>query len=427
MPYSNSGMNKSDNTVLKNPQTWVRVKRVELHRLANEIGNEAISILSRWPKSGEGRAIKELTEQISRRLDGQQPGGGFAVALDELQFAARQFEVIGKNEFFIREMANNPLKSRKGDSSPMLDHINTVIIEVRNFATNYPPKPKSEATTTEILEEIIPPQKIGPAHFEIVGGVLRLRHIPATIEQIDEHNADRARKGLIESGDWLLSNFRSSNADVRLIETIEDIQTRLKSNEDIIQLGIASIACQLVFSSYEQEFADVIAARMQAYCITVGMYVGQFPQWIRFSENAAMAEYDPADILTLYSAGQELVSKLRDAGPSVDPEVPRTLSWMLEAIRDPNKAVRRTVFAAIRTIENLVVNVFSAFGDVLNGAVSGTKAGTKLAFQGLVAVGLLTAAAHVATAVSPAAAKVLQTNWMGKAAKIVLEALKKAD
>ena len=409
----------------QNPQTWTRVTRIHLRGLASELGNEAMKLINRWPASGEGREIKAATERVAQLLAGQQPTRSLERAYGEISKAAEEFESVLANRFFQEEMAGRPLAGRKPRSRSMDEWISGSISEARNFIRENPvPKPSA----AEGIEKLVPQvQKIGPAQFEVSEGVLRLRHGVDEPAERDRQNVDRARASLVAEGSWLIENLVGSNADRRLVDLIQDMQERLRSTTDVIQLAIANMSCQLVADRFEDEFSPVLAGRMNGYTAAIGMYVGQFPEWIRFSENAAMAEYDAADIRAIHSAGIDLVASLREASTTVDPEVPHTLAWMLEAIADPRKAVRRTVFAAIRTIENLVAAVLRASGMVLGGAVTGAQKGVQLATKGIVAVSLLTAAANVAIRVSPASVKILQASWLGKAGKLVLGAIAKDE
>jgi hypothetical protein len=304
----------------------------------------------------------------------------------------------------------------------MGERISELTAEVGNFIKHYTENKPTEITAHN-LRDIVPDQKIGPVQFAFKNRVLSVRHSPAVISDVDKKSALAARKSLLQNGEWILNNLRSSNQDPRLIETLEEHQGRLRKNSDIIQLGISSLSCQMTFDRFEQEMPEAVATRMQAYTIGNGMYLGQFPDWIRFSENAAIAEYSERDVQLIYSAGVDLIGELIGVQEVVSPEVPRTLTWILNTIRDPRLAVRRAVFAAIRSLENFVSKIFIELGKILEGGASGIRKGVELATKGVVTIGLLAAAAHVATAVSPSAAKILQTTWLQKAAKIVLEAI----
>jgi len=147
----------------------------------------------------------------------------------------------------------------------------------------------------------------------------------------------------------------------------------------------------------------------------------------RFAETAALADYEPEDLEIVRSAGNELVRQLQQAGSTVEAEIPRTIRWMIDALRRPGPTSKRAVFGLVRTMENLFSIVFRSLGDVLNAAKTGVERGTKAAVTISTAILLLQAAAEGATRISPVAARVIQTSWLSEAAKVAAEAIKKAE
>lgn len=410
---------------VSNPQTWTRLRRLDLRTLANEVGNEAVFHLVRWPSTGEGRRVKEITEEIAQLLGGQQSLGSLRIAFADLQRAAQMLKEIEHNIFFKGELAHKPITARRNDKRMMGDLLRYAIDEVEQYISNYKFPLPPDQTPEEELSDLVPKQKIGPAQFIVSNGVIKIHHSAAAAESRDVQNVESAREAILENGEWISENLTSSNADRRLISVLQEMQTRLRSQQDIIQLAVFNISCQQVFERFEQELPSAVSGRLQAYAVSLSMYVSQFPEWVRFSENAAQAEYTLADINTLKAAGEDLARSLFDVPEAIDPEVPRTLRWLLEAIGNPKRAAKRSVFAALRTIENLIALIFSTLGELLGGAKEGARKGIKLAVSGVVAVGLLTAAAKVATRLSPAATRIVQTQWLGKAANVVIANLEK--
>lgn len=141
---------------------------------------------------------------------------------------------------------------------------------------------------------------------------------------------------------------------------------------------------------------------------------------MRFAENAADADYSREDVNRLYVVGHTLTEELKKQEQLVDPEVPRSLAFLLESVRDPRRAAKRTVFAAIRSIENLVSVVIKAFGTIVSGIPEGVKKGVVV----VAASTLLYAAANAAVHIDPAAGRVLRTSWLGKAGKLILDNMK---
>jgi hypothetical protein len=408
---------------IKNPQTWVRLRRNDLRKLANQIGNHAMQQSGRAIGDFNGRPVKELTENIARKLDGQPLSSDINLAFHDLSFAVSLFQRIIQDKFFNSFIANRVLQQNGDEKSTASELVQFYISDVDSYIKEYrsslPPPP----TSAERLAEVVPDQKIGPTKFQVVEGILRVRHQAALTDGADAKNANAAREELICASEALEQYLEKSNVDNRLSSAISDMRHRLSIQQDIIQLGIAAISFQMVCEALEDELPDVWGAKLRAYTISIGMYVAQFPEWIRFSENAAMADFSLNDVKKLYLSGSQMVEGLRALGPAVDPEVPQTLEFLLQVIHDPQRAVKRTVFAAIRTIENLVSTVFRSFST----ALSGVPEGAKTAIKYITITSLLALTAKAAIDISPAAGRVLQVNWMSKAGNLILESLKSVE
>jgi hypothetical protein len=406
-----------------NVQTWTRLQRIALRRLAIDLGHETMSMIKKWPSNGDGRAVKDITEKIFRHLDGPQPVKSVRRNYGDLLYVAASLETISLNSFFQAEMANRPMRTAARGSPSMGDLLNSHISEIRNFVADNPAEDEA-IDITKKLTEIVPEQKIGPFQFDFFNGVLKMRHAASDPLERDRASAVAARKSIIAQGLWLTENLSNTNVDPKILPLVEELQQKLESEIDIIDLGITNIVSEGVFTNYREELPIAIAGKLSGYSISISMYVAQFPEWIRFSENAAVADYSASDVEALYRSGFDLVDGLKAAGTSVDPEVPRTLKWLLEAIKDPLQTARRTVFAAMRTIENLLIKIFTSAGTILGGFVSGAQSGVKVATSAVVSVGLITLAANMALSVSPAAANILQTKWLKTAAELILKELK---
>lgn len=408
---------------IANPQTWVRLRHLKLRRLANMIGNQAMAVMDAWPRSGEGRAIKLTTEGITRRLRDGPLNQTLERSLTELMDTIEDLRTIRTNPFFISRLTNT-MMIEEGEIRPLGELINEAVSEVVTSVAIYRAAQPLPPTLLEEAQSLTPEQKIGPVKFEVADGVLRVQHQASLAPEADVRNTEAALRELLAAGEQLATALTSSNMDRRLIESVVDIRARLASKQDIIQLGIAAIFCQTMWAGFTEELSTVDAARLKAYSVSVGMYVAQYPEWVRFSENAAAAEYSSEDVASLHQAGIKLVERLRSVERGVDPEVPRSLAFVLETIRDPRRAVKRTMFASIRAIENLVSVVFRSFTTALSGVPEGAKDGMKSAAKSVVHVAVLSAAAYAAIAVSPAASRVLQTNWLEEAGKLIQESLK---
>ncbi|GGE98303.1 hypothetical protein [Sphingomonas prati] len=387
-----------------------------------------MKLLRDWPDSGEGRAIKATTEAITRKLDGQQPVGDIETAFSDLQNSIRSLELLKDNEFFRNSLAHTTIISSAGVRSSIISKIVNIPLEVDNYTREYraslPPPPTAAEIAQVELQNIVPSQREGPVKFEMAAGVLKVRHQAAVIEEQNRLNAELASGQLIEEAKSVINQLSHSNADPRLIELVKDMSNRIAIKQDVIQIGIAAISFQIVCDKFENELPFILSARLSALSIGVGMYVSQFSEWQRFSENAAMADFSFEDVGKLFTSGSELVESLRAVGTAVDKEVPRTLAFLLETIKDPRRATKRTVLATVRSIENLVIVVVNSCGSILGGILAGITEGAKKGTTIITATALLSIAGVTAVSIAPAAGRVLQSNWLGKAGKLIVDGLK---
>lgn len=381
--------------------------------------------MARWPSTGEGRSVKALTESITRRLDGQQPTRDLDLAFNALLKSAQDFQDIIENSYFIGSLAQKTIKRVNArQTETMQEVIAQVIDDTRSYVETYlaalPPPPTQAAKAANEVAELVPEQKTGPLRFAIIDGIVRVEHQPAMIVSRDIPNVTAARQELIAAGKAGAEYLRSANFDYRLTDEVESIIARLSASQDIIALGVAAISFQQIVGSFEDELPNFWSAKLQGLSLGLSMYVAQFPEWMRFAENAADAEYSSEDVNRLYVAGYTLTEHLKTQGQLVDPEVPRSLAFLLESVRDPRRAAKRTVFAAIRSIENLISVIIKAFGTILSGIPEGAKKGVVV----ITASTLLYAAANAAVHIDPAAGRVLRTSWLGKAGKLILDNMK---
>ncbi len=153
------------------------------------------------------------------------------------------------------------------------------------------------------------------------------------------------------------------------------------------------------------------------------MFVGQFPEWTTFVENAAAAELGKEDIDELKLASQILVGEMKARPDIVNPEVPRTLGILTEILGSPSQAGKRAAFAVLRSFENLVSKVFG-YGAIF---LEKTAEKTVEAASGItskIIIGMLLLGLTGVTALGPISSKIPDMNWMKTAAEIVSKQLK---
>lgn len=422
-----------------NLQTWARLKRISLQELSIALGNRVVSVLGQWPRTGEGRQIKAATERITRLLDSAHDRDVYH-AFDSLDQALNELRLILTNPFFQRVLARKMHVSRLGARQSFGSLIEGHITDFDNFLAVHrpskdeiskiqaaPPPTFEDIDFSDRLLKIAPEQQIGPLQFEFCDGVLRIKHDNAESDDRDRHNITSANNALISEGNYLIENLIASNCDQRLTETVQSIHEKVSTEIDIIHLGIANLACGQMVSRFEAELPEVVAARLEGYSVGVSLFVGQYPAWHRFVENAAAADYDLTDVRRIYEAGTALLPHLREASTIVNPEVPRSVEWVLEAISNPRRSSKRALFGAIRTLENLLARIFTEFANLLRSASAGANSGVKRGTSVIAAAGLLYAAANAAADLSPAAGRIAKANWLEQAAKLVKRGLENGE
>ena len=406
-----------------NPQTWARVTRLGLRALANEVGTFAALRHEPGASVHGAEAIRGATDRIGKLLLGHQMTSDLRVAFAELLQATDEFQDVMTNAYFQAELADIPMESANHPGLTLQEAISNSIEETRGYITEYyetEPESSPQRLAVDSVADKIPDQKLGPVRFTIIDGIVRVDHRAATTSEAAARGAAIAREELIKQAKSLTEALKASNQDPRLLQEVNDLQERLRSKEDVIALGIAAIGLQTLVQSLREELPAVYHGKMMGLSVAVNMYVAQFPDWLQFSERAAEADFSPAAVAGLYDLGKKLAAELRKAPSVVDAEVPRSIAFILETIRDPRRAVKRTVFASVRTLENFVSIILKGFSAHITAAIEGSAKATKHAAY--ITVTCLAAAAAVS--LQPAAGNILNTHWLGEVGKMILENVK---
>ncbi len=403
--------------------------RLEVRGLASEVGNAALALQTQWPNNGEGRKIKETSELILRLTGDAQTVGKIDEAFKQLMSSILALDSLKRLRFFNQHIGDRQLKSARHGTELFSDAINRLSVEVPRGIAQYNEQLTSEknqknGSPATRLRSITQPQKPGPLEYQVRRDAFAIKHRASVAPDADKANVGSARTVLLDQGRGLLLAFEQSNQDPRVTAMMREAVERLEGQHDTIALGMANIGVQSLIGVLANELPDPVIAQLRTFCVGVGMYLGQFPEWTRYAENAAMADFTSDDVDTVHAAGLELVASLRQAAPVVDDEIPRTLRWMLEAMRNPGKTSMRAVFGVIRSMENLVSIVVSTLGGWLGASNDGIKQGLTTGAKAAASIALLTAVAHLAISIAPATAGIVQTAWLVEAGKIVLAALK---
>jgi hypothetical protein len=121
----------------------------------------------------------------------------------------------------------------------------------------------------------------------------------------------------------------------------------------------------------------------------------------------------------IHTAAATLARELSAKPEIVDPEVPRTLTWLASFLRDPAKGSRRAAFALLRSIENLVSGVFAFGVEFISGTAKKTADSLSTAVSRTVVVSLLSLALAGATQLAPVAGKIGELSWLKNATELV--------
>src|SRR5581483_2727076 len=223
----------------------------------------------------------------------------------------------------------------------------------------------------------------------------------------------------------IIEELERSNCDRRLLTNVQHLQSQLMDETDAIKIGLTNLSCEFMCSAFDHELPSAVSSMLKAHTRGVQLFVGQFPEWNRFLENAAAAHLEEADVETLRLASDRLVRTLQSEPQIVDPEVPRTLAYLSQLLENPGATAKRAAFAVLRSMENLISLVFNygtEFGQktISKAIESGSSAASRI-----IVITLLTIALSGATSIGPIASKVPEMTWLRTATEIVKKQLEK--
>lgn len=426
-----------------NIHTWTRLTRFDLQHLSISLGNAAMEELSSWPVNGDGRTVKALTEQITRTLEGTLDRRDLNYSFDIIEDVISKFNEIRENGFYQKSISKKPYVDRKGVASNYEEALSSKLQRFVDFVgANRPPRPvpkviraeapaKPPATAPDVLplhslSEVVPAQQSAPLKFEVRDGQLRTKRQTAKSAAEDRKSITSAKAALQYDANSLLGSLGETNADPRLSAAISEIRDILSSDADVIRLGIVSLSCDSLVRKFSEQLPDIVSAKLEAFSTSLSLFVGQFPEWQRFVDNAnSSVSLNENDVAVIYAVSTYLVGELRKDSSLVDPQVPRSVELLSEAIRDPRQASKRAVFGVVRTLENLIGTIFVGFGGVVGSTFSGLKDGVRTSTKVVAATLIIGAAIHGASTLSPSVSKLVKSNWLEQASRIMERALEK--
>lgn len=401
----------------------------DTRRLALEILNSVRNVLIRNPKLSDEEAIEIIPKIEKIRTLVLRQRTGSQLTSNQKDFILSFIDEIMSDRFFyaykdFRFIYRSPL-NRNNDIEIALKDIETVgqaldflfeVIFARGSADEFDFSDPVHAATK--LVSVIPDQKIAPIRFTERAGRLAIDHIKGIPLDEDKSAADAARSALAEQGRLVVEEIRRSNCDQRFLEAVRELQTKIEQTEDIVQLGILAATCEEMRQRFDQELADAVSGRLKAHLSSVQMYVAQFPEWQQYAANAALIELSEDDIRQASAQTDRLIAQFEESSDAVDPEVPRTLRWIREAVRNPGKATKRTAYALISSLENLFSYVLRKIGEVASGTVDGAVPKITTWGSGVFAAGVIYTISNSAGLLAPMFARLPQGGWLTTAVDI---------
>ncbi|WP_047462669.1 hypothetical protein [Rhizobium rhizogenes] len=205
------------------------------------------------------------------------------------------------------------------------------------------------------FQKIIPLEKTGPFYYSVKDRhlIVSCRPAGATIEGA----LAKAKTALLEQGERLIVDLEGSNSQPYLRAALEAVQAKLATENDIVQLGLLNISFEAAVSGAAEELNSVLANVLQTHTVGIQHYLAQFPEWVDFSDAAAVLELTHEDVDHLANVADELADAL-EIDEQVDDEVPRTLRFVSELRHHPGKQLKRAGLFILRTIENATITAF---------------------------------------------------------------------
>jgi hypothetical protein len=167
------------------------------------------------------------------------------------------------------------------------------------------------------------------------------------------------------------------------------------------------------------ELPDALNGEIEGYVTGIGMYVAQFVEWQRFSENAASIEIDVDDVRQIGISVDAILNQLEMNPDIADEEVPKTLKALRSLIANPALSSKRSAFAVLRTIENLVAKVYQFGADFIGETAEKTVHGLSSATSKVIVATLMGLALTATLSLGGVPSKVAEIGWMKAAAEMV--------
>lgn len=216
-----------------------------------------------------------------------------------------------------------------------------------------------------------PPQVIAPFRYALSDDRVYVLDIPANGTDRDVESIAAARSALIDQARMIAHILLQSNHTM-LIPFYSDLQGRLESATNIIQLGVSNQMCRSVTSGFDEELSSQMMNIFLGHLDSISSYVAQFPEWQRYSQQAAEATISNADFNSLVKTSRLLALSLRGK-INIDDSVPSSFeqvaNWGEMVKSKPSGSVILAVVSTLSNFVSIVVReVVKLPGDVLSEA-----------------------------------------------------------
>lgn len=281
-----------------------------------------------------------------------------------------------------------------------------------------PELPFETLDAPDAIRRATPGVKVAPAAFDVVGGKLIVSDPPLGGPSSVGVAASARNELAIRSGE-LLEELKGSNSDRRLVNVFETLCQKLNAEPvNSIALGLAHLECGALVNAYKDEMSDGLAASLRSHLLGLNYFLAQFEDWRDFRDTAIAMSVDADDEKLVIEVLEQTARSLEDKG-SADDDVPHTLRAIKSALEDPRRASKQATLAAIRTLENLIIKVFTFAADTIE--LTAKKSSETVAKNAarLLAASLIAVTLHAATGLLPMAVKLEGLAWLHEAVATV--------
>lgn len=207
----------------------------------------------------------------------------------------------------------------------------------------------------------IPQQSLAPIKVRIAEGRLTLDQETPPHQKSGSPELRSVRKHLRDEISRICENIRATNVDRRFVKLVEVFENLLEHEADskIIALGMHVRLAEQALTQAAEDLPEICAIEIRGFLANINNYVNQFTDWAQFLEIARFEEIDSVSINEVGAVADKLKAKLEQATDVVDPKVPRSISFVREFLRAPKSFSKTSIYAVVRSLENLFIGVIS--------------------------------------------------------------------